>query len=104
MPSEIQSKWLFTDHRSREREVRSEYRILVRSVSGARVPTDGLPVVSEADEEGQQLLSLTGLTELQACIESWGCPVTISPPEGELPWQLELEDGLHSSSPLLKGL
>ena len=72
-------------------------RIRIRAVSGRPVPTDGVPVVSEPDpESGMQLLSIVGLAELMSCIHTWGCPVTISPPEGSLPWQLELEDGKHA--------
>jgi hypothetical protein len=97
MPSgDLKSKWFFTDSRSRERDVRVEMRIRIRAVSGRPVATDGTPVVSEPDpDSGDQLLSIVGLGELMACIHAWGCPVTISPPEGELPWQLELEDGVH---------
>ncbi len=98
MPTDVKTKWFFTDDRSRERDVQAEYRIRVSAVSGKTVPVDGLPVVSLPDAEGTQLLSLTGLTELLACIQAWGCPVTISPPDGELPWELELEDGVHAKA------
>lgn len=97
---DIKSQWMFTDARSQSRDLAAEYRIRVRAVSGNPVPTDGLPVVSLPDVDGEQLLSLTGLTELLACISAWGCPVTISPAEGDLPWALELEDGIHRESPL----
>lgn len=93
---DLKSKWMFTDARSEGRNPHTEYRIQVRAVSGRRVPTNGLPVVSERAPDGTQLISLTGLSELQSCIHAWGCPVTISPPEGELPWMLELEDGPHA--------
>lgn len=101
---EIASKWFFTDPRSAERDVEREYRFRVRCVSGDPVPTNGLPVVSERTAEGDQLLSLTGLSELLQCVQAWGCPFTISPPEGELPWMCELEDGLRPESPLRKDL
>lgn len=103
--SDLTSKWFFTDGRSRERGVEPTYRLRIRAVSGNPVPTDGLPLVSEPANDGTQLISLTGMTEFLACVEAWGCPVTVAPPEsGELPWILELEDGLHEGSPLLEGL
>lgn len=106
MGSEPRTKWMFTDARSAARDVNTEWRLRVRAVSGRRVPTNGLPVVSEMDtDEGCQLISLTGLMELEQCIRTWGCPVTISPPEGDaLPWMIEIEDGLRPDSPLLAGL
>lgn len=96
----IKKGWFFTDERSKERPIEAEYRIQVRAVSGRKVPTDGLPVVSEVDPaSGHQLLSLTGLTELLACVEVWGVPVTLAPPEDPgLPWLLELEDGIHDAN------
>jgi hypothetical protein len=98
---ELRSKWFFADERSQHRDTGREWRIRARCVSGARVPTDGLPVVSEwNDDEQCQLLSLTGLAELESCVRAWGCPVTISPADGDLPWMLELEDGIHRESPL----
>lgn len=94
MASELRSKWFFGDARSKQRDISAEWRIRVRAVSGRRVKTDGLPVVSEMNtDEGCQMLSLTGLRELEECIKAWGCPVTISPPDGPLPWMFELEDG-----------
>lgn len=104
MPSDLRTKWFFTDARSHERDVQEELRIQVRAVSGQPVPTNGLPVVSLPDDNGHQLLSLTGLNELMRCVREWACPVTISPAEGDLPWILELEDGIRPDSPLLAGL
>jgi hypothetical protein len=99
VPRGLKSRWFFTDQRSRaDPDLGAVTRIRVRAVSGREVSTHGMPCVSERDPaSGLQILTLEGLAELMACIQAWACPVTISPPEGDLPWELELEDGLHAA-------